>query len=142
MHLGTLLLMSTILAPARRCFSGAALLHHRPCRNLLSRMSTQGAFAFSIRANPFNFSSTFKMAAASKIPQCMSSSSAVTPPHTSEVDTSPSWTPYEQLVRKLYMTNLFNPVKLGLENMDRLHEALGRPLDQVCSYFASDVFCE
>ena len=36
---------------------------------------------------------------------------------------------YERLVRKLYMTNLFNPVKLGLENMDRLHEILGRPMD-------------
>ena len=37
---------------------------------------------------------------------------------------------YERLVRKLYMTNLFNPVKLGLENMDRLHEILGRPMDR------------
>jgi hypothetical protein len=33
------------------------------------------------------------------------------------------------------MTNLFNPVKLGLENMDRLHEALGRPMDQVSVRF-------
>ncbi|KAL3779209.1 hypothetical protein HJC23_006023 [Cyclotella cryptica] len=40
------------------------------------------------------------------------------------------WSQYEQLVRKLYMTNLFNPVKLGLENMDRLHEMIGRPMDQ------------
>ena len=38
---------------------------------------------------------------------------------------------YERLVRKLYMTNLFNPVKLGLENMDRLHKVLGSPMDQV-----------
>ena len=37
---------------------------------------------------------------------------------------------YERLVRKLYQTNLFNPVKLGLENMDRLHEILGRPMDR------------
>ena len=42
-----------------------------------------------------------------------------------------SWSHYERLVRKLYMTNLFNPVKLGLENMDRLHKALGSPMDQV-----------
>ncbi|KAL7538097.1 hypothetical protein ACHAXR_011321 [Thalassiosira sp. AJA248-18] len=28
------------------------------------------------------------------------------------------------------MTNLFNPVKLGLENMDMLHKALGSPMDQ------------
>jgi dihydrofolate synthase/folylpolyglutamate synthase len=37
---------------------------------------------------------------------------------------------YERLVRRLYTTNLFNPVKLGLENMDRLHEMLGRPMDR------------
>eukprot|EP01082_Thalassiosira_pseudonana_P014258 g12827.t1 g12827 contig7:247939-249810(+) len=40
------------------------------------------------------------------------------------------WTNYEKLVRKLYMTNLFNPVKLGLENMDQLHKALGSPMDK------------
>lgn len=28
------------------------------------------------------------------------------------------------------MTNLFNPVKLGLENMDKLHKAIGSPMDQ------------
>lgn len=43
----------------------------------------------------------------------------------------PSWSNYERLVRKLYMTNLFNPVKLGLENMDKLHKVLGSPMDQV-----------
>lgn len=37
---------------------------------------------------------------------------------------------YEKLVRKLYMTNLFNPVKLGLENMDKLHKAIGSPMDK------------
>lgn len=44
---------------------------------------------------------------------------------------SENWSNYERLVRKLYMTNLFNPVKLGLENMDRLHKILGSPMDQV-----------
>ena len=86
------------------------------------------------------------MAFASKFPPSSSSSlslsSAATPqqhPSLAEeegVDTS-QWTAYEQLVRKLYMTNLFNPVKLGLENMDRLHEVLGRPLDQVGSCLLS-----
>ena len=28
------------------------------------------------------------------------------------------------------MTNLFNPVKLGLENMDKLHKSIGSPMDQ------------
>lgn len=40
------------------------------------------------------------------------------------------WSNYEKLVRKLYMTNLFNPVKLGLENMDKLHKAIGSPMDK------------
>ena len=42
----------------------------------------------------------------------------------------PSRTLYEKMVRRLYMTNLFHPVKLGLDNIDRLHEALGRPMDR------------
>ena len=41
----------------------------------------------------------------------------------------PSFTTYEKLVRRLYMTNLFHPVKLGLENIERLHEVLGSPMD-------------
>lgn len=41
------------------------------------------------------------------------------------------WSNYEKLVRKLYMTNLFNPVKLGLDNMHKLHEYFGSPMDQV-----------
>lgn len=46
-------------------------------------------------------------------------------------DESNLWSNYERLVRKLYQTNLFNPVKLGLENMNKLHEILGSPMDQV-----------
>ena len=42
-----------------------------------------------------------------------------------------SYTPYEQWVRRLYMTNLFHPVKLGLENSHALYHALGRPLDDI-----------
>lgn len=40
-------------------------------------------------------------------------------------------TEYEKWVRRLYATNLFLPVKLGLENMEQLHEALGRPTDRM-----------
>ncbi|CAB9505347.1 Probable bifunctional folylpolyglutamate synthase/dihydropteroate synthase [Seminavis robusta] len=36
---------------------------------------------------------------------------------------------YEHWVRRLYMTNMFNPVKLGLENIQRIHEQLGNPMD-------------
>ena len=37
---------------------------------------------------------------------------------------------YEVLVRKLYNTNLFHPVKMGLSNIQMLHEALGCPMDK------------
>jgi len=47
-----------------------------------------------------------------------------------EEEEEEGWSNYERLVRKLYMTNLFNPVKLGLENMDRVHKLLGSPMDQ------------
>ncbi len=40
------------------------------------------------------------------------------------------YTLYEKCVRRLYLTNLFHPVKLGLQNMEMLHEALGNPMDQ------------
>jgi len=47
-----------------------------------------------------------------------------------EEEEEEEWSAYEKLVRKLYMTNLFNPVKLGLENMNKLHELLGNPMNQ------------
>lgn len=36
---------------------------------------------------------------------------------------------YEKCVRRLYLTNLFHPVKLGLQNMEKLHEAIGNPMN-------------
>jgi dihydrofolate synthase/folylpolyglutamate synthase len=48
---------------------------------------------------------------------------------TSDDEQSAVYTPYERWVRRLYMTNLFHPVKLGLTNMEALHAALGRPMD-------------
>lgn len=46
-------------------------------------------------------------------------------------DDDMKYTLYERWIRRLYQTNLFHPVKLGLENIDNLHEALGRPMDDV-----------
>jgi len=43
---------------------------------------------------------------------------------------SKSLTEYERSVRKLYQINLFHPVKMGLANMEKLHELLGSPMDQ------------
>ncbi|RYH31350.1 hypothetical protein EON65_02905 [archaeon] len=37
-------------------------------------------------------------------------------------------TSYTQLLRTLYNINMYNPVKLGLENMIRLNELIGNPL--------------
>jgi len=37
-------------------------------------------------------------------------------------------TTYEQLVRQIYQINLYNPAKLGLQNINRLHDELGSPL--------------
>lgn len=44
--------------------------------------------------------------------------------------TGKAYTTYEKCVRRLYLTNLFHPVKLGLLNMERLHEALGSPMNE------------
>ena len=41
------------------------------------------------------------------------------------------YTDYERWVRRLYQTNLFHPVKLGLENTHRLYDALGKPLEDI-----------
>lgn len=40
-------------------------------------------------------------------------------------------TDYEKWVRRLYMTNLFHPVKMGLDNVEKLHELVGTPMDDV-----------
>ena len=42
-----------------------------------------------------------------------------------------NFTGYEKWVRRLYATNMFHPVKLGLENMYLLHKLLGNPMDDV-----------
>lgn len=39
------------------------------------------------------------------------------------------YTPYEQYVRRLYQTNIFHPVKLGLTNIQQIHDAIGGPMD-------------
>lgn len=44
---------------------------------------------------------------------------------------SSKYTDYEKWVRRLYMTNLFHPVKMGLSNMQQLHDLMGNPMDDV-----------
>lgn len=45
------------------------------------------------------------------------------------VDQTEGFTEYEKWVRRLYMTNLFQPVKMGLSNVQKLHEMIGNPMD-------------
>lgn len=40
------------------------------------------------------------------------------------------YTTYERWVRRIYQTNLFNPVKLGLDNIEDLHKFMGNPMDE------------
>jgi dihydrofolate synthase/folylpolyglutamate synthase len=56
------------------------------------------------------------------------------PPHDDEISNGaapppPEYSPYERWVRRLYMTNMFHPVKMGLKNINMLHEAMGSPMD-------------
>ena len=44
-------------------------------------------------------------------------------------ETGHIYTTYEKCVRRLYLTNLFHPVKLGLQNMEQLHKALDEPIN-------------
>ena len=46
-----------------------------------------------------------------------------------------NYTGYEKWVRRLYATNMFHPVKLGLENMHLLHKLLGNPMDDVSNSY-------
>lgn len=48
-------------------------------------------------------------------------------------DLTTNASPYEVWVRRLYTTNLFHPVKMGLDNMERLHELMGRCMDEESS---------
>jgi hypothetical protein len=40
---------------------------------------------------------------------------------------------YEMWVRRLYATNLFHPVKMGLENIQQLHEVRGNSMNEDCT---------
>lgn len=60
-----------------------------------------------------------------------SSSSITSASDATTTDSQADRSDYENWVRKLYMTNMFNPVKLGLENIERLHSLLGNPMDSV-----------
>ena len=45
---------------------------------------------------------------------------------------------YQQLLKKLYQVNLFNPKKTDLSGMNKLYGLIGRPLEHIP--VVSDVF--
>lgn len=53
------------------------------------------------------------------------------PNPTSRVSIERIPTSYTDLLRELYQINMYHPVKLGLQNMERLYDLLERPLDDI-----------
>ena len=51
-----------------------------------------------------------------------------------------TYSDYEKWVRRLYMTNMFHPVKMGLTNMQHLHDIMGNPMDDV-SFHCAEHLC-
>ena len=102
-----------------------------PSSNLIPRSSLQQR---SYSASSSLFANNIDAPSSSSQKRYTSSNTSSSHKPQSGEEESENWSNYERLVRKLYMTNLFNPVKLGLENMDRLHKILGSPMDQVSSY--------
>ena len=107
---------------------GGSLL---PCEYQLSRSSTTARRASGRAVLTRRWSSSLPDAA----PETFSSDSQ------KRGKSEKIYSDYEHWVRRLYQTNMFNPVKLGLENIEQLHELLGSPMDDVSylltlAYFA------
>lgn len=102
-----------------------------PCTSVISVNSP--AFIFRWSGSSFRFFS----AESYHLPTEMAEANRVESRSSSEDDGSKSTTSneqyslYEQNVRRLYLTNLFHPVKMGLTNIEKLHKALGNPMDKV-----------
>ena len=101
-----------------------------PSSNLIPRSSLQQR-SYSASSSLFANNVDAPSSSSQKRYTSSNTSSSSHKPQKEGEEESENWSNYERLVRKLYMTNLFNPVKLGLENMDRLHKILGSPMDQV-----------
>ncbi|KAL9184108.1 hypothetical protein ACHAXT_002194 [Thalassiosira profunda] len=127
------------LAPARRAAfrrgfharSAPSCIDRATCGQLLDSCSSHTIANPGPQLSRSTSQSTMVFSSATRSGSGSSSKTTPGAMHTSDAPREEqSWSHYERLVRKLYMTNLFNPVKLGLENMDRLHKALGSPMDQ------------
>jgi hypothetical protein len=66
-----------------------------------------------------------------KFARPMATSAVPVVENSGDLSTDSRYTDYEKWVRRLYMTNLFHPVKMGLANVQKLHELVGNPMDDV-----------
>lgn len=128
MHLSQALNFSTVirllplcLALATVSFCGA--FHHcmRPFRQVYRVLRPHSALGTTGR---YSFREHLATSSSSRLYAANGSKSFA-----SMTDGSPNYTPYERWVRRIYQTNLFNPVKLGLSNIAELHKAMGYPMD-------------
>jgi hypothetical protein len=107
-----------------------ATLKQQPPNHQLNR---RGALAFvSPRLQPLSHprASTSTATFASTTTRLFASTPSVMETDNTNTDGN-EYTPYEKWVRRLYLTNLFHPVKMGLTNMRALHQLMGSPMDQV-----------
>jgi len=84
------------------------------CRSTDSKFTLQRQLSTSDETeNPYGKSSSFSVPAMG----------------TDLVEDGSDYSLYERWVRRLYATNWYHPVKLGLQNMQQLDKLLGNPLD-------------
>ena len=93
---------------------------------------------FDRHSRLFASSSSVASSSSPSFPSSSSPSSAFYNPSNfdsiNDMETSTGeFTDYEKWVRRLYMTNMFHPVKMGLTNMKKLHDIMGNPMDEVRS---------
>lgn len=144
-HLWTLLLAILFVSLRRACGFGhgmrvfqrflrpSALRYSTPATSaakFVGKSSTTTLSALHRHRSPSYQSSTVLFSTSfPELPSAMSTKSNYSHNVEGDDDGPPDYTLYERWVRRLYKTNLFHPVKLGLTNMEKLHAALGSPMD-------------
>lgn len=94
------------------------------CRSTDSKFTLQRQLSTSDETeNPYGKSSSFSVPAMG----------------TDLVEDGSDYSLYERWVRRLYATNWYHPVKLGLQNMQQLDKLLGNPLDDVSTSYSSSL---
>ena len=130
--------MRSFLRQRRRLWSPATTAASRPSRDLLP---TTTGLRFASAHNPNDTSAKSYFERHSRLfgvspASTQYSSSSHLKGDSSEMtmgsdDGDQKYSDYEKWVRRLYMTNMFHPVKMGLSNMQQLHDLMGNPMDDV-----------